>query len=706
MKYYCEKQHDISDCAAACLVSIGHYYGYHIRVAKVREYAGTDQNGTTVDGIIKAAGRMGFDADAVRCNKEALFSHIAFPCIAHVLVNEQIYHYVVIHKVTRRYIWIGDPARGIVKVRPETFFGEVQNQINGIRYQWTGILIRFQKNDSFTTNKSSTGKFYLDLMKQEKKLLIQVILASAVYTILGLGGAIYNKVLIDRILPEHHKAALALVSGGILLAYLLKFVMNVLRGQTVIHMGNHLDRHLLHSYVERVLGLPLHFFERRKAGDLVSRFQDADKVKDAISSVVVTVAIDGVIMCIGLILLANTSWILFLWALLIISGYLVLMLLFRERFERYNTMWMEYNSDLSSGIMETLKGIETVKAYNMEAQMKEDAGKRIEKLMDCLFHFGTNINIQSTVEELLGLIGGVVILWLGGNSVIDGTMTVGQLILYYSLFLYFIDPVKNIVNLQSQLQTAVTAANRLIEVFEVEQNVLDRQDGEADYQNGDIVFQQVSFGYRLQKKDVMDVSLHIRQGEKAAVIGENGSGKSTLFKLLLGFYQIDEGEISIGGIPIEKLGAKQLRTRIGYVNQETVFFGESIRKNLQNGCEPVTDEEMVRICKMVKAHDFIMEQPFGYDTVMQEGGSNLSSGQRQRLALARALIKNPDILVLDEFTSNIDSSTEAEIIKILSESCSEKTIIFITHKMQAVAGCEKVYHMDHGRIEEIELQNM
>lgn len=705
MAYFCEKQHDVCDCAAACFVTIARYHGYYMRVARARELADTDLNGTNIDGIIQAAGAIGLEADAVRANEAALFSHITYPCIAHVIVNEQLYHYVVIYKITENAIWIGDPARGVLKMKPEVFLGTEEKTVNGIRYKWTGILIQFKKNADFVTSKSTTKPFFWQLIKREKGLLTAALLVSALYTGLGISGSVYYKYLLDSILPEHKKTLLTLVTAGILLAYLLQAGCNLIRTGFILRLGKNLELHLQMKYMEKVLGLKLSFFEKRKAGDLVSRFRDADNVKDAISSVVITLVIDGVLVSAGLVILAAANFVLFLWALVMIGGYIGLMFLFNETFDRYNIMWMEYGGELSSGLIETFKGMETIKAYNMEQQMKKNTRKNLKKLLDCIFHYGKSINLQATLQQAFGLIGGIIVLWIGGMHVIDGNMTVGQLILYYALFQYFSGPIISIVNMQPKMQTAVVAANRIIEILEMEDDRVceeeNRKNTGAATGEGDILFEHVSFGYRRKKRNIEDVTLRIQKGEKVAVIGENGSGKSTLFKLLLGFYKAEEGTISIGGVPIEELGIPAVRERIGYVNQETFFFGEKISDNLKYGTHGVSDEKMIEVCKLVKAHEFIESQPFGYDTVLQESGSNLSSGQRQRLAIARALLKEPEILILDEFTSNIDSETEQEIKKILYTRYKEKTVVFITHKLQAFSDCDKIYKMEKGKLERV-----
>lgn len=698
MRFYCERQHDVSDCASASLVSIARYYGHHIQIAKVRELAETNLNGTNVNGILKAADKIGLKGNAVKCNKAALFSNLKLPCMAHVIVNDNLNHFVVVYKITEKHIWIADPARGNVKLTPEDFCGESKRSINGVTYNWTGILILFEKKNTFVKKKGTIKKFFFHLMKQEKALLVKIIIFSVLYTILGICGSVYYKVLIDNILPTHMKTQLTMVTVGILIVYLFKFILNLIRTRCIAHLGRKLDYKLFSDYTGHVLHLPMSFFENRKVGDIVSRFQDADKVKNAISSVVIVGVLDGVLVLIGLVVLACVNLPMFLLAGAVMAVYAVLAYLFSGKFEFYNHMWMEYNSNLSAGLIEGVSGMQTVKAYNMEQKLRERAKEQSQKLLDCGFRYNNLIYLQSALEELAELLCGVVVLWIGAIHVMDGTMTIGQLMLYYSLFVYFLGPIKNIINVQPQMQTAIVAANRLVEILELAKEDAYDKGEQVTSLTGDIVFENVSFGYHSGKFTVKNVSFTIKQGEKIAVIGTNGSGKSTLFKLLMNYYPLKSGTITIGGKNICEIETQHLRKRIGYVNQETFFLSETIYENLINDNRTIPDEKVLEICKLVKVHDFIMELPFNYQTKLEENAMNLSSGQRQRLALARALLKEPDILILDEFTSNIDAETEVDLIGLIHTYCRDTTVIFITHKMQAIERCDRVYRMEQGEI--------
>lgn len=703
MRYFCEKQHDEADCAAACMVTIGHYYGYHINVAQVREWADTDLNGTNLNGLIRAAEYMGFHGKAVRCNQEALQYGVSYPCIAHMIINQALHHYVVIYKVTKKYIIIADPARGIVKLKMEDFCGNTERTIHGVRYQWTGILLLLTKKEEFKKKKSTLLKFFLSIIKREKALLLKIVLLAMIYTILGICGSFYYKVLIDSIIPSKMKEKLTLLTLGIVAVYLLKFGFGLLRTRAITKLSQHLDNSLFQQYIEHVLELPLVFFERRKVGELVARFRDADKIKNVISTVVITGVIDCVLVCIALILLLRVNIVMFIWAIIITFLFFILVNVFNERFEHYNTIFMEYNSNLSAGLFEAFSGIQTVKAYQLETTLKERTNEVSNKLLNTMSHFSNSVNLQYSLEEFISLCSGIVILWIGAINVIDGSMSVGQLMLYYSLFTYFLEPIKNMVNVQPQMQTAIVAANRFLEIMEIKKEPSfekAKKQEAVKFHNGTITFENVRFGYKEEKVLIQSLNLSIRKGEKIAVIGANGSGKSTLFKLLMRFYPIQNGKITIHGTDIQQIPREQLRRYIGYMNQETFFFSESIRKNLEWGTDGVSDEKLFQICKLVKAHDFIMDLPFGYDTVLQENGSNLSSGQKQRLALARLLLKEPDILILDEFTSNIDSETEEELMNLFFSHCKEKTIIFITHKIQAIAQCDKIVVMEEGSIVE------
>ena len=704
MKYYCIKQHDITDCGAACLATICKQNGYRIGITKIREVAGTDKQGTNAYGVIKAAEQLGFSAKGVKGNKEAFFSEFPLPCIAHVIVDGQLLHYVVIHKITKKQVIIADPGVGIVKLKPEEFFGEVHEEGKPPKYQWSGVLILLVKNETFMKGDETKGLFsrFFHLLLPQKKLLLHIFVASLVYTILGIVGAFYFKELIDSVLPDGLQKTLMTLSIGVILLNVFKVILNAFRSHLLLYLSQKLDIALLLGYYRHVIELPMNFFGTRKVGEIISRFNDAGKVRDAISGATLTIMIDTIMAVAGAIILYMQNAKLFGITVIIVVLYGVIVACFHKWYEKLNRKQMEDNAQLTSYMVESLNGIQTVKAYNAERKANRETEIKFVRLLRSIFDLTLVSNLQSSLKSFVELVGGIVILWVGGVGVINGDMTIGALITFNSLLAYFLDPVKNLINLQPQMQTAVVAADRLGEILDLE-----AEKTEAEYRklspaslSGDIEIKNINFRYGTRKLVLEDINLKIEKGQKIAFVGESGSGKTTLSKLLLHLYAPESGDILINGNNIEDIQLECLRERIAYIPQETFLFSGSIFENLTLGLDDATMDDIIEASKMAQAHDFINELPLRYETRLEENGTNLSGGQRQRLAIARAMLKKPDILILDEATSNLDAITERALDRTIHEFAKDMTTIFIAHRLSTIKNCDRIYVMEKGKIVE------
>ncbi len=702
MKYYCVKQHDITDCGAACLATIAKQNGYRLPISRIREIAGTDKQGTNAFGMIKAAEQLGFSAKAVKGDKDAFFSEFPLPCIAHVIVKGNLMHYVVIHKITKKQIIIADPGCGIVKLTPEEFFGETAQPGKPPEYQWTGILIFLVKSDSFEKGNETKGLFqrFFHLLLPQKKLILHIFLASLVYTVLGIAGAFYYKALMDDILPDGLLQTLTTLSVGVIFLNIFKIILDAVRSHLLLYLSQKLDIALLLGYYRHILELPMNFFGSRKIGEIVSRFNDASNVRDAISGATLTIMIDTLMAVGGAVVLYMQNGKMFGIAVIMVVLYALIVAAFRKGYDKWNRNQMEDNAQLTSYLVESLNGMQTVKAFNAERKANYETESRFVKLLKSVFRLSFIGNMQNALKVFVELVGGIVILWVGGVDVIHGTLTMGQLITFQSLLVYFLDPVKNLINLQPQMQTAVVAADRLGEILDLEAEKGEDEQRKLHPQSiaGDIELKNIDFRYGTRKLVLEDVSLTIRKGEKVAFVGESGSGKTTLAKLLLHLYQAEKGEILINGNNIEDIQIETLRERIAYIPQETFLFSGSIYENLTLGIDFPVMEDVVDAAKKAQAHEFINEMPLRYETRLEENGANLSGGQRQRLAIARAMLKKPDILILDEATSNLDAVTERALDDTIGEFSKDMTTIFIAHRLSTIKNCDRIFVMDKGRI--------
>jgi ATP-binding cassette subfamily B protein len=692
-KHACIQQHDITDCAAACLATIVKQYKGTVSIAKIREAADTDQEGTNVYGIIKAAETLGFKALGVKGTPESLYQDFQLPAIAHSIVNGTLLHYVVIHKITPKKIIVADPSQGIVNYKPEDFFKI-----------WTGVLILLtptERLEQTPLQKSTLLKFFL-LLKPYKKPLLYIFFASLLYTIMGILGSFYFKIIMDTIIPNNLTATLHTVSLGIIFLSLLRILTNAYRTQLLLKLSQQLDKQLMLSYYQHVLKLPMHFFTSRTTGEIISRFLDASKIRDAISSVTLSMMIDTLMAVAGGTILYQQNSFLFYIALINTLLYTVMVYIFNPIIKRTNKEQMENNAILTSFLVESINGIETVKTYNSQEKTYQKTETKFLALLKSIFTGGFYGNILSSLTGFTGMLGGISIIWAGTYNVIHGTMTIGQLLTFNALLAYFFEPIKNLIHLQPLLQAAMVAANRLGEILDLEP--------EKDTQSttilnpstlrGTISFTNVTFTYGTRYPVLKNINLTIQPGQKIALVGESGSGKTTLAKLLMRLYTWQEGAITINNHNIHDISLALLRDKIAYVPQTTFLFNGTIRDNLSLGMEFIRSEKIIEIARITKAHDFIHHLPMGYDTIISENSTNFSGGQKQLIAITRALLKNPDILILDEATSNLDSITEKAIEQTIHEYTRTITTIIIAHRLSTIINSDLVFVMSQGHIAE------
>lgn len=692
MKYYCVKQHDMTDCGAACIATIAKQYGLGISISAIREIAGTDRKGTNVFGLVKALEQLGFSAKGVKIKEspDALYSDFPLPAIAHVVVDGSLLHYIVIHRITKKEIIVADPARGIVRYSAADFFNI-----------WTGVLIitvptsRFRKGKS----KGAISEFFALLLPQ-KRLLFNIFLASLVITIFGILASFYFRFIMDDIVPNLLHKSLIVLSIGVICLYLFKAILEAFRNHLMLYLGQKLDIPLILGYYQHVLGLPMNFFGTRQVGEIVARFNDASKIRDAISNAALTIMIDSLLVVVGGVVLYAQNGTLFGISVIVVLLYAVIVFVFNKPLKDINEKQMEQNAKVTSYLVESINGIETIKSFHAERKVQTKTDTLFVKLLKSVFKGGTITNAQQTLSDVVYSIGTTVILWVGVVKVLDGNMTLGSLITFNALLNYFIDPVKNLINLQPSMQTAIVAAERLSEIFELELEkvVTDNNKIVPETLKHPIYIQHLNFRYGTRKLVLEDINLTINAGEKIALVGESGSGKTTLVKLLMNFYPWEAGEITIGDYNLKDIELDALRDKIAYISQDIFLFSGTIRENLQLGNESATLPEILEACRMSKADEFINRLPLRYETMLFENGSNLSGGQKQRLAIARALLKKPDILIMDEATSNLDSITERSVEKTISELSKGITTIIIAHRLSTIMHCDRIIVMEQGRV--------
>lgn len=655
--------------------------------------AKTDMEGTTALGLVQTAQKLKFDTKAIQADM-SLFDipDIHFPFIVQVLKNNEFYHFYVVCKANNKSITIADPdpSDGIRKISKELFSQE-----------WTGVALFFTPQIDYQPVKENKNSLwnYASILFKQKKLIINIVIASLLTTIIGIAGSYYLQGMLDNFIPNQAFNTITIVSIGLIFTYIIQQVLSFGQNYLLTVLGQRLSIDVILSYIKHIFTLPMSFFTTRRTGEIVSRFTDSNKIIDALANIIMSMFLDTFIVIILAVVLAAQSVKLFFLTLLLIPLYTAIIYIFVKPFEKYNQEVMESNSELSSSIIEDINGIETIKSLNAEKNSYNRVDHEFVKYLKKSFTYSKLGLTQQAIKTGIQLIMNVVILLVGSRLVMNNVLSIGQLMTYNALLSYFTNPIQNIINLQTKLQSARVANNRLNEVYLVESEFKKKRPikdiGSID---GDIEFKNVQYNYGYSEAVLSNLDLKINKTQKIVLVGMSGSGKTTLVQLLAGFYPVNQGDITINDQSIENIDRHVLRSYINYTPQTPYLFNGTILENLTLGCRPgITMQNIREACQMAEINQDIENRPLQYQTELSENGTILSGGQKQRLTIARALLSPAKVLIFDESTSALDTITEDKVINNLL-SLTNKTIIFVAHRLNIAKKVDKVVLLDKGKI--------
>lgn len=699
MRYTYIKQHDATDCAAACMAMVCLHYKKETTITKLRDMMGTDLKGTNLIGLSICAEKLGFMSQAVRVDKEGFLSKYTLPAIANVVTKEGLSHFVVVFKITEKYVVIGDPAKDLEKVEIDDFYKN-----------FTGALLLLSPNQDFTGGKLKGTKVfqrYIRLLLPHKKLFVYTIIASLLITLLGIVSSIFNNIIYDEILPYQQKDVLKIMLFVFLGISLTSTIVSFVRQWILIHLSMKIDIPLMLGYFEHIYKLPMKFFASRRTGDITTRFSDAFTIKDIFTNIALSLIMDISMAVITGVILFQMNPKLFAIILFMTVISILLVFIFKQPYKKINEEQMQQASILNSEIIEGLRSVETIKGNANEDVTLEGIEKEYIKSLRISYKEGMLSNIQSTISSVISGLGNLVLLYTGISQVINADLTLGSYMAFTTLAGYFMEPVSNLVSLQLSIQEANISMRRISEILDYEREIgMDEGSDENNlYQeidkiDGEINVSNVTFAYGNRKPALKNVSFTIPKGKKVALVGSSGSGKSTMAKLLLKYYEPQEGEITIDGVDIQEYRNDSLRRAISYVPQNIELFSKSIYDNIRISRQSATLEEVKEAAKAADAHEFIKRLPMQYYTYLEEAGNGLSGGEKQRIALARAFLKENEFYIMDESTSNLDFATENIIFDMIYNKFRNKSMLIIAHRLATVKNCDVIIVLDKGEIVE------
>ncbi|WP_341530777.1 peptidase domain-containing ABC transporter [Nostoc sp. UHCC 0302] len=693
MKYPHVEQHSEEDCGAACLASISRYYGRTFTLSHIREAVGTGQLGTTLLGLKRGAETLGFNARPVRTSPELLdrINEAPLPAIIHW----KGHHWVVLYGRKGNKCVIADPAVGVRYLSKK-------DVVEG----WTDwLMLLLEPDPTFTEQKNDEIGGFWRFFKRVwtfRTILAQALPLNLLLGLLSLASPFLLQILTDDVLVRGDTKLLTTMAIAVVVMNVISSSLSLVQSNLIAHFAQRLQLGLVLEFGRQILRLPLSYYEARRSGEIVSRLRDIEQINQLVSQVVVTLPSKFFIAVISFGLMAFYSWKLTVVALLVAVVMTITTFIFQPTLQQKTRDLLVTEAEAQGVLVETFKGALTLKTTTASPQFWDEFQNRFSRVAKLTLSTMQIGIINSSFSTLVSGVGSVALLWFGGNLVINPAenLSIGQLLAFNSMNGNFVGLIGTIITFVDEFTRAKTATQRLTEVIDA--TAENEGDGKKPFAkipgDADITCTDANFHYAGRLDLLENFSLTIPGGKVIAIIGKSGCGKSTLAKLIAGLYPLSSGNIRIGSYNLQDLSLDCLRQQVVLVPQDAHFWSRTIVENFRLGAPHVSFEQIVKACQIADADDFISKLPDKYQTILGEFGANISGGQRQRLAIARAIVTDPSVLILDESTGGLDPVSEAQVLERLFKYRRGKTTILITHRPQVINRCDWVVLLDQGKL--------
>jgi ATP-binding cassette subfamily C protein len=693
-------QMEVVECGAAALGIILGYYSRIVPLAELRRECGVSRDGSSAFYLVKAARNYGLNAKGFKAQLEKLKT-IPSPYIVFWNFN----HFVVVEGFGKKCVYLNDPATGRRTVSLEEF-----------DRAYTGVILVMEPGPSFQKGgkKRNTLAALVSRLRYSWGTILFCLFAGFLLTVPRLAVSAFSQVFVDEILVSQRQDWIQPLVLGMVLTAVLRGILASLRLTYLRNLMLKLSVTMSGQFVWHILRLPVGFYAQRFAGEISSRLSLNDKVAGILSGTLGKTIIDTVMMVFYFLIMLQYDRLLTGIALVFASiNFLALQLMLRTRVDANLKLAQEYGK-VNGVAIAGIQTIETLKASGLESDSFAKFAGYYAKALNAQQDLALQSQVLTILPTLLSALMTASILIVGGLKVMDGTLSVGMLVAYQSLMAGFLGPIDSLINFGSLLQDLEADLNRLDDVLqnsvdpEVERGPEEsKEEGGKTFSlqqlpitlglQGYVELQNITFGYsRVEKPLIEDFSLTLKPGQRVAVVGSSGSGKSTIAKVICGLYQPWSGEILFDGTPRKQISRSVLTSSLAMVEQDIFLFGGTVRENLTLWDSTVAPADLVKACQDAAIHDTILSLPGGYEAKLIEGGMNLSGGQRQRLEIARALVRNPAVLVLDEATSSLDAQTELIIDRNLRRrGCS---CVVIAHRLSTIRDCDEIIVLEQGLV--------
>jgi ATP-binding cassette subfamily C protein len=693
VKYPLVLQNSEEDCGAACLASVLKYYSRTISVNRIREAVGTGKQGTTLLGLRRGAEAYGFNARQVKLTPELVDRIDEAPLPA--IVHWKGYHWVVLYGQTKDKYVIADPAVG-VRYLSRQELDECWS--NGIMLLLIPDRARFDRQEDEEQVKGFSR--FLGRVVPYRQVLIKAIGLNLLVGLLSLASPFLVQILTDDVLVRNDRQLLTTVAIGVITLNLFNSFCQLIQSKLIAHFAQHLKLELVLEFGRQILRLPLSYYQVRRSGEVVSRLQDIQEINQLISQAAIALPSQTFIGIVSLGLMLLYSGRLTAVALSLTLLMTLPILLSLPTLKQKTRSLLVTDAENQGFLVETFKGAITLKTSNAAPQAWEELQSRFGRLANLTFRTIEISIYYNFFSKLISGIAVIAVLWYGSALVIDRHLSIGQLLAFNSMNGNFIALVSYLIDFVDRFTFAQTAIQRLNEVIDATPESEDDAKPWLEIPaNADLVCTKLNFYYSGRLELFENFSLTIPGGKVTAIIGQSGCGKSTLAQLIAGLYQFQSGSIRFGSYSQRDISLECLRQQVVLIPQEAHFWSRSILDNFRFSHPYLSFEEIVAACKLTGADEFIDRLPDGYQTVLGEFGANISGGQKQRLAMARAIASDPPILILDESTSALDPISEAQVLDKLLTSRRGKTTIAITHRSRVINRADWIILLDKGQLQ-------
>jgi len=681
-----------SDCGVACLSTIIKYHNGFVQLERLRELSGTSKQGTTLLGLYQAVQKLGFDAQGLEAESIENLKELKEPAILHVILHGKLPHYYVFFEFDKNEnLVIADPAKGILTITKDELEQEWKSK----------ALLKLVPNKDFIVGekvKEEKWYWFMSLIGEDLSILLIALFLGTVIAILGISTAIFSQKLIDKILPSGNSKELFISLFFVSALLIVRTCLNYLRSFFLISQNKVFNNRVIQKFYSALIDLPKSFFDTRKIGELIARISDTRRIQNTISAVIGNTLIDGLIIIISLFVIFIYSVNIGCLVVFSFFFYSIIIYKFHKRIVISQKEVMQSYALSESNYIDTIQGIDAIKSNNKEPFFKELTKGVYAFFQQKIYNLG-KLNIQySFWSEITGVLLILGIFGLSSYQVLQKELMIGELVAIISLTGSIIPSINRLAIFNIQIQEAKVAFDRMYEIASI------NSEHQADITKADIgdinkiEVKNLHFRFSGRKQLLVNVSLQAKKGELVAVLGESGTGKSTLIQILQKLYAPELGEILINDVNLALINTHFWRNSIGVVPQQVKIFNGTLLDNICLGDSAKEAESVVDFCKSYGFDNYFSSFPQSYLTIIGEEGINLSGGQQQLVALARALYKKPQFLILDEATSAMDRNTENYILDILQKLRNELAVIMITHRIKTASKADKIFILENSTI--------